>query len=179
MSFLQTAKAVVLTLSAVYMHLVPLANAQHGTQHMDAHRRSSLAVVIDGSKTPNLVSTDLAFKHLMLALSTADQPSERDLARQIAGFDAIGLDRADRQVLVMELARMRLFLGQIEAERSLADRGGDPADTLPRLLKQQNEILTRTVASVLATLSKDGVDRAQRYVADHFRKSIVIYGTPH
>jgi hypothetical protein len=135
---------------------------------------TKLVVVVDGSKSPEQIPDDLAWRHFLLALAAHAQPSAQEKNRQKAQFAPLGLSDADRQELVHQLGLMTAQLEAIDAERQASD-GSDVS--VAGFKARYDAAVSQAVASVRAALSDDGLIRFSRYIADTVKRNIKIYGS--
>ena len=174
------------SLSRVRSCLLPLAlwgcfalNAQtaapgaSGNSQGVAHV-TSLVVLIDGSKHPEQIPDDLAYRHYFLAIATHEQPSADEQERQKAQLAPLGLSELDRQQIVQQLGRMTTQLKAIEAAREVSD-GTDAA--LAGFRERHDALVSQTAASVRGALSADGASRLSRYIVETVKGKIKIYGS--
>ena len=135
---------------------------------------TSLVVLVDGSKHPEQIPDDLAYRHYFLAVATHEQPSAEEQERQKAQLAPLGLSEPDRQQIVLQLGRMTTQLEAIEAEREASD-GTDAA--LAGFSVRRDALLSQKAASVRGALSADGASRLGRYITESVKGKIKIYGS--
>lgn len=135
---------------------------------------TKLVVLVDGSKHPEQIPDDLAYRHYFLAIATHEQPSAEEQARQKAQLAPLGLSELDRQQLAQQLGRMTTQLEAIEAEMEASD-GTDAV--LAAFKARHNALVSQTAATVRGALSPDGLSRLSRYIAESVKGKIKIYGS--
>lgn len=152
------------------------ASAQH-TGH-----QTMLPVVVDGSKTPDLIPDQLAYRHLLMALAELQHPPAEAVGRRIAHLAGVGLSAADRQNLISAMSGVREQLDEIylateqaAVDTSLTSAGKDTA--IASLRAQQEVLLDATADKLKTALTNDGWLRLDAYVKDHVKRRIVIYGS--
>jgi hypothetical protein len=131
---------------------------------------TTLVVLVDGSKNPELISDDLALRHFLLAVAAHEQPSQAESDRQDAQLTPLGLSGPDRQELTRQLGLMTTQLEALEAESD--GSGASPSDVRAR----RNSLIAQTAASVRKALSADGWARLNSYVTQSVKKKVKIYG---
>ncbi len=135
---------------------------------------TTLVVLVDGSKHPEQIPDDLAYRHYFLAVATHEQPSAGENARQRAQLAPLGLCEADRQQIVQQLGRMITQLDAIEAESEASD-GTDAV--LAGFKARHDALVSQTTATVRGALSADGASRLSRYIKETVKGKIKIYGS--
>jgi len=135
---------------------------------------TNLVVLVDGSKHPEQIPDDLAYRHYFLAVATHEQPSAEEQERQKAQLAPLGLSEPDRQQIVLQLGRMTTQLEAIEAAREASD-GTDAA--LASFRVRHDAVVSQTASSVRGALSADGASRLSRYITETVKGKIKIYGS--
>jgi hypothetical protein len=82
------------------------------------------ALLVDGARTPELISDTLAYRHFLSAIAVKDDADERRHGARDAVLTEMGLTGEDRETFVSELDRTRRFLDDIEAPAPSVDQGG-------------------------------------------------------
>jgi hypothetical protein len=133
---------------------------------------AGLPIIVDGSKNPEAVPDDLAYRHFFAAFAAHPTPTSQELARQNAQLGPLQLAAADRGAFVGILGSFRVRLDQIEKAVAVA---GTPAN-LASLQAQKVALAASTLANLRQTLTPAGVSRIDQYVQTRVKRHIVIYG---
>ncbi len=153
---------------------VPLP-AQH------AAHSSSLSVVVDGSKDPELIPDDLAYRHFLLALAEHGTPTTEEARRREARLNPVGLSVSDHDELIDQLHGVREELDSIQMSR----QSGFASQTLTEsartalftsLRSREQILLDNAVASLRANLSSQGMAQLDAYVRGHVKAHITMLG---
>ena len=143
-----------------------------GTQSVRQHQGhtpnntgpSRLSVAVEGAATPEAISDDLAYQHLLLALAS---PAPREQARNAALFRKMGLNVADQSAFGAALSILRRDLDAIAR------------NTTPQPVEQARAIKSQAVqsarAQLNARLSATGRDGLDDYIQHHVKRRIVIF----
>lgn len=156
--------------------------AQHAHPQSSPGSTAQLPALVDGSKTPDQISDNLAYQHFLTAVAAHPSPSTQEQARQAAQLLPLHLSPADQQGLILVLAPFRTQLDQIEsgiAHLTNAALGSNTPAQLANLKAQESALLATTLPNLRLSLTSDGVSHLDQYVKTHVKAHIVIYGTPH
>ncbi len=137
----------------------------------------NLSIVVDGSKTPELIPDDLAYRHFILAIAEPRSPTVEETKRRETRLIPIGLSASDYDLCISALAGLREKLDMIEAGRreALADTTEHRDSTLLTLKGQENMAIT-AVRVALRRLSPDGQSRLDGYIRARVKQRIVLLG---
>jgi hypothetical protein len=135
---------------------------------------TKLVVLVDGSKTPEQISDDLAYQHFFLAVAAHEQPSAEERQRQDAQLAPVGLSQPDRQQVAVALGRLTTQLEAIEAAKEASDGS---VNTLLGFKTQRDAAVSQAVATIQGALSADGASVLGRYITETVKRNIKIYGT--
>jgi hypothetical protein len=136
---------------------------------------TSLVVIVDGSKNPELIPDALAWRHFLTALATHEQPTAQEQLRQQAQFAPLALAKSDAQQIAGLLGKLTTQLEAIEEARENSDGANS---TLAALKAQEDAVIANTIAAVKAAVSSDGLSRLSGYIGTTVKGNIKIYGLP-
>jgi hypothetical protein len=147
-----------------------------------------LPVAIDGSQTPELIPDAVAYRLFVSAVSVAGaKPSSAELDRRDALLSSVGLSADDHSRFVAATHHVKDEVGAIEAaRRQLAARLPEPPAQLDqRFVAQLDDLKTRhrvllnnAVRSATEALTPEGRMQFDRFIREHVKRHIVIYGAP-
>lgn len=142
-----------------------------------------LAVIVDGSKTPDRIPDELAYQHFFLAISDPGQSSANAVSRQKAWLSRLELSAADELNLATIVNQLRKELDSIElsVNQVAADPNRSAAQknqVLGAVKQQRQTAVAATVSRLRATMSAQGWSITDAHVRNHVKRNIVIYGTP-
>jgi hypothetical protein len=69
----------------------------------------TLSIVVDGSKTPDQIPDDLAYRHFILAVAEHQSPTKDAVERREARLSPIGFSKQDHDACVLALAQLPQF----------------------------------------------------------------------
>jgi hypothetical protein len=136
---------------------------------------TTLVVIVDGSKNPELIPDALAWRHFLTAIATHEQPTAQEQLRQQAQFAPLALATADAQQISGLLGKMMTQLEAIEEARENSDGANS---TLAALKAQEDAVIASTIAAVRAAVSSDGLSHLSGYIGKTVKGNIKIYGLP-
>lgn len=137
------------------------------TMRMIPRRPDSSQIVVDGATRPDLISDDIAARHLLAALAIPAQPSPADQKRIDVVVSAIGLLAEDR--VAFEQAVRGLKDNVAAAERATGP--GTPRS-------RRTEVLDSVRAQLHDRLSSTGYNHFERFVQSRVKSRIRIYRWP-
>lgn len=144
-----------------------------------AQSPSGLTVAVDGSKTPDQIPDDLAYRHFILAIAEHKNPSTQEYQRREARLAPMGLSPSDHDASIAALAGLRETLDQIQVSRNAISPGDPTASSQFADLKSQEDAAIGIAVGLLrASLTLDGQARLGSYVRGHVKSRIVILGAP-
>jgi hypothetical protein len=132
-----------------------------------------VTLLVDGSKTPDAVPSQLAFRHFVSVIATSAFAADAETKRRDAYLSLlVGLSSPDRDALRAAVAGVQEQLSAAErGESSSTEDGGvRPAEARARVLDE-------AVARVRSMMSAEGVAVVQKHVDEHVRRRIKIFGT--
>ena len=144
-----------------------------------ASSHPQLAVIVDGSVTPNQIPDGLAYRHYLTAIATHASPSETEYARQAAQIAPLGLSSADQGALISALVTFRSQLDTIESSRENVVPGAAAAAQISGLETQVNNLVAATIQSIRQMLTPTAANTIDQYVKTHVKTHIKIYGGTH
>jgi hypothetical protein len=149
-------------------------------QH-DGNHTPALPVLVDGAKTPELIPDSLAFQHFIKALAIPDSPSTAQEAVREALLSRLTLSDADHRSFVTALSGVRSSLDNMAASMAKWPADSPTARAVQADMRRQEAALMDGVRNQLQTnLSADGWTRFNKYISEHVKRRIVIYGgQPH
>jgi hypothetical protein len=133
-----------------------------------------LAVRIDGSKRPDAISDELAYRHFFKTIIVNKTATPKDIAVRDSLLSKVGLSQTDRTKLLEMIRDVKDQLDAIENERkglTASDR-----NRLSALKGQRDRTLDDAVSAVLCSLQPDGRQLLERFVREHVKRRIVVYG---
>jgi len=159
---------------------VPLSTTPSATEQ--------LAVAVDGSQTPEQIPDAIAYRLFVSAVSVAgEKASAEDTARRDALLLRVGLSADDQARFVAATRHVKDDIDALEAARRQLEAGlPQSRETLDqRLLAQfddlrarRKELLNSTVQSTISALTPEGQAQLAKFISEHVKKHIVIYGAP-
>lgn len=129
-----------------------------------------LPVLVDGSKTPAQIPDNLAYEHLLTAMSVPAVATDEGRNRQAAQLYGLGLAHADEQALVGILARYRT------AQDLLAALPAGAPEQAASVRNQVVTLVTTTLTDIRKSLTSAGAGKLDQYVRTRVKAHIVIYG---
>lgn len=147
-----------------------------------------LAVAVDGSQTPELIPDAIAYRLFVSAVAVAGTTaSPEQVARRDALLSRVGFSTDDHSRFVAATRHVTADIDALEAARRQLEAGmpksGEALDQ--RLLAQfddlrarRKELLNRAVQSTVAGLTPEGQAQFEKFICEHVKKHIVIYGAP-
>lgn len=148
--------------------VVAIANGAQVAQH-------ELSVVVDGSKTPDRIPDDLAYRHFILAIAEHQNPTQSELTRREMRLAPIDLSKNDHDVCISALTGLRERLDAIEAARAAAFANNTTTrDSALTSLKAQEDAAIAGVRLALRGMSSDGQSRLDGYIKTHVKRCIRI-----
>lgn len=140
-----------------------------------------LPVLVDGSKYPEQIPDQLAYRHFLLAVAEHRSPTAIEADRQRARLRPIGLSDVDSAAFRDLLANLREQLDAIEQARATLDSGaitvGAKVPTIAALKAQEDDLIATTITSLPARLGIDGLAKLDQHIRQQVKRKIVIYGT--
>lgn len=140
-----------------------------------------LPVLVDGSKTPEQIPDQLAYRHFLVAVAEHRSPTPVEADRQRARLRPIGLADADHAAFRDLLAGLREQLDAIEQARASLNSGaiaiGAKVPTIAGLKAQEDDLIATTITSLPAKLGIDGLAKLDQHIRQQVKRKIVIYGT--
>jgi hypothetical protein len=163
----------VLGISVVSLFLI--APSIPAAQHADHVMR--LSVAVNGAETPEQISDQMAYRHLILAVALAQNASDEAISRRDRQLQRAGLSAADRAAFVRALQGLaeQLTVNSEDVKR-LSSRPAGAAESLGALRTQRLALLDIARSQVATSLSESGRTRLDSYLREHVKRRIVIYG---
>jgi hypothetical protein len=142
----------------------------------------SLPLAIDGAKTPELISDDIAYAHFLSVVAIQSSPSRVETSRRKAILDTLGLAEDDAKALITSLTGVREQLADVDNQRKQLPRDGVASVqslALSATLRARQETIIRDARyRVTANLSADGVQKVADHVQRRVKSRIKVYGDP-
>lgn len=139
---------------------------------------------IDGSKNPELIPDEVAYRVLMIAVAEPEDAAEEQKARARAKMHAAHLNDAD---LDLFLSTANRFVSQVDAIAARAEnvRGtiavihpdSIEGHQLSQLAREQDLTLINAIGGLRANLSIVGAEKLQAHV-QNIKRKITIYPPP-
>jgi hypothetical protein len=140
-----------------------------------------LPLVIDGSKTPELISDSIAFGHFARAtLAPTDSPDEA-LTRQRLMLAPLQLSDSDRETLLQTIQVVRENLDRIDAQRRVVSASSaEGRASIVRLSDEQAQLFEGARRHLDRTLTPAGSGRLNAHLRGEVKRRIKAYGDlPH
>jgi hypothetical protein len=154
-----------------------VSQSESDQQHSHFHRPDglrSLPIAVDGAKTPERIPDAMAYAHFLAAIAEPLNASPERARRRASMIARIGLTAADSSAIVGALAGVREQVNVIHEARSSTN---PPTSNELASQTQEERILIEARERVYRALSSDGVKRLDRFVREHVKTRIVIYGS--
>jgi hypothetical protein len=140
---------------------------------------------IDGSKNPELIPDDVAYRLVLLAVAEPENASDAQKARFRAKIASAGLKEEDTEAFRVILGALQKQLdalsaqaAQIMARDPLPLPGTPDYQQLVDLSKQRDPVFVEAMSALPARLSADGVAKLQAYVQNAKRGMKYLPETP-
>jgi hypothetical protein len=143
---------------------------------------SSLPVVVDGSRDPELVPDAVAYRHLFSTTTVPSNASTEQVKRQLSRLAPVGFDDTDRDTYVQHMQSLRGTLDSIAADRapwsSLEAAGTATGQVvLKNSIEREKQVFEGTRQLLQIALTQNGVQRLELYARNHVKRHIKIYGS--
>jgi hypothetical protein len=147
------------------------------TGNADQHslQVTSLPIAIDGALAPDNISDTLAYRHFIMAVAVARNPSIDEIDRRDALLHQVGFSPADYDAFVSCLAGVREAL-DANALKLVASTG--PTSEALELRSQNEQLLDSAQASIMKALSPSGKSLLEAFIRTHVKPRIIVYGEP-
>ncbi len=126
---------------------------------------------IDGSKNPELIPDELAYKMVLLSLIEPQNPTDAQKARQGAKIRMTGLSDGDAAALLAtvgefrdQLATIDSQVAQIHARDPIPSPNSTDWQQLAQLQKQKDQFVSDTILVLTGRLSSDGLKKLQAHI---------------
>jgi hypothetical protein len=143
---------------------------------------SSLPLAIDGAKTPELISDDIAYAHFLSVVAIKSVPSPVEAGRRKTILATVGLADQDSNALITSLTGVREQLADVDNQRKQLPRNGVATSqslALSAAIRAQQETIMREARfRVNANLSSDGLQKLHEHVQRRVKPRIKVYGDP-
>lgn len=153
------------------------------TAHVPTLKGQRLHVVVNGKEHPELIPTDYAYRHLLIATAPSEALTAKEQAHIKARIKLIGLSREDSVSYESTLRDLRLRdeLLRIGSERQSLDGELDRASIAAikaahRLDAERRDLMARAKIEVLRNVSPDGATQIQRHLESYVKPRIQIFG---
>jgi hypothetical protein len=145
-----------------------LATNVFGFQH-ESHSQQVVAnrVVVDGGKTPQLISDETALRAMFLALTEPKNGNQTEIARLRAKVAQIGLLSEDASIMMTIMTDFHAPSQQLMQQlRDALSRknGGSDSDTYQKAYSGLSHLVNVSYADLISRLSPDGRSKLIRYV---------------
>jgi hypothetical protein len=155
------------------------ASGAHLLHTQTSHSTGTLPVVVDGSKTPWKLPDQLAYQHFIRMTAIADDATAETRSRRDAYLARIGLSQSDLTAFNTALRGVKEQLEVLEARRQQRSPATESAKAERAALQlQEQQIAKDAVRRLKSELSVDGALGVDRFVREHVKSRIKIYGTP-
>lgn len=158
------------TANRVHAHLlddVPQTSSP-GTQAIN-----TLPVAIDGAKTPDKISDQLAYRHFIAAVALSPMASVDEIDRRNDFLSLTDLLPDDISRFVTKIGHVKDQLDTFERTRRSEVVS---LETLAQVNGQQASLLDEVTADVLQSLTEDGRTKFERFIRERVKRRIVVYG---
>jgi len=136
---------------------------------------------IDGSKNPELIPDNTAYRLVFLALAEPQDPTPEQKARALGKMTPIGFSSDDAEAFLALLGEfdttmssINAQLAQIAARSPILSPGSTDAQTVLDLNNQTAQLFNNTIAALPSKLSAQGVAQLQTYVQQAKRGMKII-----
>jgi hypothetical protein len=147
------------------------------TRGQQAVAMNQLPVLVDGSKNPDGIPDETAYRHFIKSITISTKPAVADAARRDAFLAAVGLSAGDRAASMNAVASVRQELDEIFARKMrLAAAPGADAQ-VQALTAQEHRALDAARSRLTDALSVEGKDSLDNYIRTRVKPRVVIYGT--
>jgi hypothetical protein len=153
--------------------LAPLPINANQAPPVDSSHVHQLAVLVDGSKTPELIPDDLAYNHFILGVAQHLKPTPDEVRLRESRLAPIDLSKQDLGSLVSALTGLREDLDSFENAEAAAGGSGDLTVVRARWHSSMSAARDR----LQFALTPDGLARLDSFIRDHVKRFIVIYGS--
>ena len=161
-------------------HPATSASHVHGTGSTETQSpipTTSLPVAVDGARTPELISDELALRHFIQAVSITTHDAESDSKRQNALLSLIGLSGEDTEQIILAVHNLDATLDALNTTRTsypvVTSEHAEPVETIRH---QERALIDAAIANVMSRLSTEGRSQLLAFVQGRVKRRIVIYG---
>lgn len=138
-------------------------------------RQMGPPVAVDGSKTPELISDELAYRHFIRAVAISNV-SASEVARRDGILRKLSLSDSDRASFISVLTDVGVVLGTVEQEKTQMIGPNATEAALVASNEREKNICERARESLGAVLTPEGWSSVDAYVRGSVKRAIVIYG---
>ncbi len=140
-------------------------------QATDHSAHLNIPIIADGSKNPEKISDQVAYRHFILQASEPHSPNMQQMDRRFALLSRLKLSQSDQNAALSALDGVREQLDTLNFSSAVSAAEGVARDAA------FNRILDAALARLRASLSVDGLARIDTFVQTHVKRHIVIFGT--
>jgi hypothetical protein len=152
-------------------------------ERVPGQKRHTLEVLVDGRTHPELIPTDYAYRHLLMATAPSQTASPKLRLFVEGRIKLIGLSKADATIYESTLRELRLRdeLARIATTRAsldaqLARRFAPAIQAMHRLDAERRDLLARAKTEVLRNVSSEGVLLLEHHLETYVKPRIQILG---
>lgn len=147
------------------------AQHEHGDKQMST---STMQLAVDGSRSPQRISDDLAYRHFIVAAAIRDDSADQDRERRDAFIRRIGLSQSDEALLRAALGSVSERLAGVSVRKESIRRDA-PATTRASIRQQEEAVFDGANKRIRSLLSKEGFLRLDRFVRKEVKPGIKVY----
>jgi hypothetical protein len=134
-----------------------------------------LPIAVDGSKNPESIPDDVAYRHFLLAIAIHENPSQDELLRRSTLVARVGLSKADHDAFVSALGSLREELDAVDQARTSLT-AASPISAFEEVQMQERRLLDDAVARLRGVLSTEGRMKFDDHIRQYVKKRIKILG---
>ncbi len=139
---------------------------------------SNSPVIVDGSRTPDLIPDALAYRHFLISLALSDTgAAQREIDRRDATLAQMALSAPDVASVVAALRGLKSDLDAVSDEIQQRVQSTLASETeLSALSGQQDTLIENAKVRLRGRLTADGWVQFDNFVHERVKRQIVIYG---
>jgi hypothetical protein len=159
------------------MHAAPYAQDAFGQKSPFGNPRdaASRTTVIDGSKTPELIPDELAYRHFIRA--TASSASAKDVERREVFLTQAGFSASDREAYRVAVGNVAEELKSVEQQRKTAGPS-QSASSLAGFKRTEDQAIAAAQNRIQGALSADGRAKLTNHIRQRVKRQIRMFSSP-
>jgi hypothetical protein len=165
---------------------VKTAPSRYVVQDDFAKRRATakeiLPLVVDGRKTPDQISDEMAYRHFIQWTLVKERPSAQEVTMQQHRLTSVGLSRADLQAYLSSIKITQSRLGAIATQRikwsmAVESAPSETAAALKTLRDDESQIFEDTRQRLRGALTADGSLRLDSFISNRIKPRVKVFGS--